>query len=201
MRKSISASFSAPWGQAKPVQNTFRIQWQSVLQRPIVIQAIVERVGAVEDGYLIRALEPPWLEISLALSKNPEALSHFTSRQWEELIAASYDKAGFDEVILTPQSGDFGRDVIATKKGWGCVRIIDQVKAYKPGHLVTANDVRSLLGVLSTDHRATKGIVTTTSSFAPKIATDPSIAPHIPYRLELIDGFMLATRFAQFSNS
>ena len=198
MRTPISASFSASWGTAKPIQQSTQIRWQSVLQQPVLLQAIIERVGTTEDGALIRALAPPWREISLALSKNPAALAHFTSRQWEELIAASYDKAGFDEVILTPQSGDFGRDVIAVRKGWGSIRILDQVKAYKSGHVVTANDVRSLLGVLSGDHRASKGIVTTKSSFAPRIAADPSIAPHIPYRLELIDGTMLAARFSNF---
>jgi restriction system protein len=61
-------------------------------------------------------------------------------------------EAGFDEVTLTPRSGDLGRDVIAVKRGLGTVRVIDQVKAYGPSHLVTADDVRALLGVL----RATK---------------------------------------------
>jgi len=57
-------------------------------------------------------------------------------------------QSGFDEVTLTPRSGDYGRDVIAIKKGIGTIRVIDQVKAYKPGHLVGANDVRALLGAL-----------------------------------------------------
>ena len=61
-------------------------------------------------------------------------------------MAGAYSKAGFDEVTLTPHSGDFGRDVIAIKRGIGSIRVIDQVKAYKKGHLVTANDVRALHG-------------------------------------------------------
>lgn len=121
-------------------------------------------------------------------------MHQLTASQWEELIAASYDKAGYDEVILTPRSGDYGRDVIATKRGWGCVRIVDQVKAFKPGHLVTANDVRALIGVMVSDQRATKGVVSTTSAFAPRIETDPFIAPHVPYRLELVDGPQLLAR-------
>jgi restriction system protein len=56
----------------------------------------------------------------------------------KEIIAGAYHRSGFDEVILTPRSGDHGRDVIAIKKGIGSIRVIDQVKAYKPGHLVTA---------------------------------------------------------------
>lgn len=64
--------------------------------------------------------------------------------RWEEIIAGAYQKAGFDEVTLTSRSGDFGRDVIAVKHGLGTIRIIDQVKAYSPNRLVTADDVRSL---------------------------------------------------------
>jgi restriction system protein len=109
-------------------------------------------------------------------------------------VAASYERAGFDEVILTPRSGDFGRDVIATKRGFCSIRVIDQVKAYKPGHLVTANDVRALIGVLSTDLNASKGVMTTTSAFAPRIREDPSILPLVPHRLELIDGEALYKR-------
>ena len=46
-------------------------------------------------------------------------------RKWEEIIAASYEKHGFDEVILTQRSGDFGRDVVAVKRGFWSVRVID----------------------------------------------------------------------------
>ena len=112
-------------------------------------------------------------------------------RMWEEMIAAAFDQEGYDEVTLTPRSKDRGRDVIAVKRGIGCIRIIDSVKAYKPSHLVKHDDVRALLGVLSGDPKASKGIVTTTSDFAPGIATDPLIAPFVPTRLELMNGEIL----------
>jgi len=102
-------------------------------------------------------------------------------------------------VILTPRSGDHGRDVIAVKQGLWTVRIIDQVKAYKPGHLVRANDVRALIGVLLSDQSATKGLVTTTSDFAPKIQDDPFIKPYIPYRLQLINGPELVKRLNELA--
>jgi restriction system protein len=86
--------------------------------------------------------------------------------------------------------------VIATKHGLGFVRIIDQVKAFKPSHLVTADHVRALMGVLQTDG-ASKRFLTTTSGFAPKIRTDPLITPLIPARLELVDGTMLMERLKQ----
>ena len=161
---------------------------------PILLQAYVEPIGENEDGSIIELIGPAWKAILGALEQDPDALFHLTPRQMEELVAASYDADGFDEVILTPRSGDFGRDVIAVKHGRFRIRIIDQVKAYSPGHQVVANDVRALSGVLHADPRATKGIVTTTSTFAPGISNDPFIAPLVPYRLELFDGLALTER-------
>ena len=90
--------------------------------------------------------------------------------------------------------------MIAIKKGLGEVRIIDQVKAYKPGHLVTANDVRALMGVLQNDG-ASKGFLTTTSDFAPKIVKDPLITPFIPQRLDLINGQKLILRLQELAKT
>jgi restriction system protein len=67
------------------------------------------------------------------------------------------------------------------------------VKAYKPGHLVTAKDVQALIGVLQGDG-ASKGFLTTTSDFAPRIWKNPLIIPFMPSRLELINGQMLLAR-------
>jgi restriction system protein len=53
------------------------------------------------------------------------------------------------------------------------------------------DDVRALAGVLHGDQKASKGIITTTSDFAPNIATDPIISPLMPYRLELMNGIKL----------
>ena len=101
-------------------------------------------------------------------------------------------------MILTPRSGDYGRDVIAVKYGVGSIRVIDQVKAYKPDHLVTSDDVRALMGVLQGD-RASKGFLTTTSDFAPRLKNDPLIVPFIPSRLELINGNQLMARLQELS--
>jgi restriction system protein len=103
-------------------------------------------------------------------------------------------KAGFDEVILTPRSGDLGRDIIAIKRGFGSIKFIEQVKAYNPGHIVTADEVRALLGVLQAEQDASKAIFTTTSTFAPRIEADKLIKPFIPTRLELIDKAKLLQR-------
>jgi hypothetical protein len=70
----------------------------------------------------------------------------------------------------------------------GSIRIIDQVKAYAPHHRVRADDVRALVGVLEMERNVSKGVLTTTSTFAPGVAEDGRIAALTPYRLELKDG-------------
>jgi restriction system protein len=103
------------------------------------------------------------------------------------------DSGLFDEVILTPRSNDGGKDVIAIKKGFGSIRIVESVKRYKPGTEVTADDVKALAALLH-DPKNSKGIVSTTWKFAPKIEQDDVIKQLIPYRLELIDGEKLIER-------
>jgi len=164
----------------------------------VLIQGIVVLGSRSNEGHLIEAVSPPWFEIISRLLANPDEAYKLSARQWEEIVAGAYKKAGFDEVTLTPQSGDLGRDVIAVKKGLGTVRIIDQVKAYKPGHLVTADDVRALMGVLQGDG-ASKGFLTTTSDFAPNLHKDPLITPFIPSRLELIAGKVLFERLGEIA--
>jgi restriction system protein len=149
-------------------------------------------------GQLVEAVALPWFDIVEILKKDPGAAFQIDPRTWEEIIAGAYKKAGFEEVTLTPRSGDLGRDVIAIKKGLGSVRVIDQVKAFAPTHLVPADDVRALMGVVIGD-RASKGFLTTTSNFAPGIATDRVIQDFIPNRLELVNGSMLLTRLDQLA--
>jgi restriction system protein len=164
----------------------------------LLVQAVVFPGEKTDEGQLIEAVTIPWFEIIEALKRNPELAFEISPRKWEEIVAGAYKKAGFDEVTLTPSSGDLGRDVIAVKRGLGTVRIIDQVKAYKPGHWVTANDVRALLGVLQGD-RASKGFLTTTSDFAPRLADDALLKPFIPASLELINGIKLLKRLKELA--
>lgn len=156
----------------------------------LLLQGVIVHGAKNDEGRLIAAVAIPWFDIIDILKNDPAAAYQIPPDRWEEIIAGAYCKAGFDEVILTPRSGDYGRDVIAIKKGLGSIRVIDQVKAYKPGHLVTANDVRALMGVLQGDG-ASKGFLTTTSDFAPLLRTDPFIVPFMPSRLELVNGKQL----------
>jgi restriction system protein len=148
---------------------------------------------------LIEAVALPWFDIVALLEKDPSVAFQISPEKWEEIVAGASKKAGFDEVILTPRSGDYGRDVIAVKQGIGRIRVIDQVKAYRPPHLVSANDVRALLGVLAGDG-ASKGFLTTTSDFAPRIRTDPLVTPFMTSPLELINGEALLARLTELAN-
>jgi restriction system protein len=167
----------------------------------ILLQTVVELGEKTEDGHLIQAVTLPWFEIIKLIETDPSVVYQINPRKWEEMIAGWYAQAGFEEVTLTPRSGDLGRDVIAVKRGIVSVRVIDQVKAHGPNHLVSAVDVRALLGVLQADHGATKGFVTTTSDFAPRIHEDKFIEPFIPYRLELINGTELVRRLTRVATA
>ena len=103
------------------------------------------------------------------------------------------------EVTLTPRSGDHGRDVIAVKGGVGCLRILGSMKAYAPNRLVDRAHVHEMLGVLNTEANVSKGIIATTSDFAPRIEEAPGMKQVLPYRLELINGLCLQKWLADLS--
>jgi restriction system protein len=151
----------------------------------LIVRALLEFGDATQEGPLVRAVALPWFRILDSIRRDPRAAYEIDPRTWEEIIAGAYRRAGFDQVILTPRSGDKGRDVIATKNGVGSIRIFDQVKAYKPGHVVTAEEVRAMLGVITGAGNVSKGVITTTSMFAPRVTEDEYIRPFLPYRLEL----------------
>jgi restriction system protein len=166
----------------------------------ITLKAILDFGGDTDHGLLVRAVAVPWFEIMKMIQRDPVAVHQIDWRKWEEIIAGAYTRAGFDEVILTPRSSDGGKDIIASKRGIGSIRIFDQVKAYKPPHIVSADEVCAMLGVITGHQNVSKGIITTTSEFAPKVADHPAIAPYIPYRLELKPRDVLLEWLAELSN-
>lgn len=139
----------------------------------------------MSEGVLVEGVSYAWHEIVKMISRNPDDIYSIDPRKFEELIAGAYERAGYDEVILTPRSGDKGRDVIATKTGIGSIRIFDQIKRNRITHPVTADDVRALAGVLYMDHNVSKGVITTSGVFAPNLEKDEYIQKLIPHRLEL----------------
>lgn len=160
---------------------------QATITVPLSISSIIIPSHRTTEGVLLRSTAALWDEIVAKLADNWEVAYELPPERWEELIAGAFQKEGYDEVTLTDRSGDFGRDVIAVKHGVGCIKIIGSVKAYKRGLLVPYDAVRSLVGVLAGEQNASKGIITTTSDFPPRIAKDRFIAPFMPTRLELLN--------------
>jgi restriction system protein len=182
------------------------LKWTSiqVIESPpaeILLNALVEPYQSTDEGQLIHAVHIPWAAIVSRLQNDWNEAFKIDPRMWEEIIAGAFDRAGYDRVTLTPRSGDFGRDVIAEKDGIGCIRIVGSVKAYKPGHLVTHDDVRALSGVVHGDPRASKGILSTTSDFAPHIKSDPLLSHLMPFRLELMNGLKLRQWLSDLSKA
>lgn len=165
---------------------------RAYLMQPRVVLPceVVNLAEHVSEGQLIEAITVPWLAICREVDRDPHFLYKFTQvpDNFEEFIAACYSQAGFDEVVLTPRSGDHGRDVIAVKRGHLSLRFLDQCKAYSANHVVRAETVRAMLGVVTGDRNTSKGVITTTATFAPGIDSDPIVSPYIPHRLELRDG-------------
>jgi Restriction endonuclease len=82
----------------------------------LLLQAVILAGGRTNEGTLIEAVALPWFDI-IGLLKNDYSIAYQISpEKWEEIIACAYKTAGFEEVTLTPRSGDHGRDIIAIKK-------------------------------------------------------------------------------------
>ncbi|WP_461329829.1 restriction endonuclease [Bradyrhizobium diazoefficiens] len=69
------------------------------------------------QGFLIKANSAVWYEIVASLQSDWSQAYSLSATRWEEIVAGAFDKAGFDEVTLTPRSGGHGRDVIAVRRG------------------------------------------------------------------------------------
>lgn len=166
------------------------ISFENLLLVPatIIIKAILRLGPKTREGQLVEAVRVPWYEIVRQIEKNPNFLYEVDWRELEEIIAGAYKRYGCPHVVLTPRSGDDGRDIIASWPDLGSIRILDQVKAYSQGRLVKPDEVRSMLGVLAAEPNASKGVITTTSGFAPSIAKNPKFTQFMPYRLQLRDG-------------
>jgi restriction system protein len=160
----------------------------AVLNATLRVSSLILPAGKTHEGTLVASTSKVWGDIVRFVGDDWSRVIEIPSEIWEEIVAGAFHKAGFEDVILTPRSGDHGRDVIASTRGVGCIKIIDSVKAYAPGSTIPYDDVRALLGVMSGEQNASKGIITTTADFPPNIESDPFIKPFLPTRLELMNG-------------
>jgi restriction system protein len=157
----------------------------------IVVTTLLQFGSRTNEGLLVNAVAAPWFELIQRVRNDPAFLCKIDWRDLEELAAGAYKRSGWDSVVLTPRSGDDGRDVIATSYRGIDVRVIDQLKRYSHGHLVEASEVRELIGTLECDRNVSKAVLSTTSDFAPGVLCHPKLAQYLPYRLELRNGTAL----------
>lgn len=107
------------------------------------------------------------IELVRRLATDPRTMHDLTPRQFEEFIAELVDGLGFQNVILTPRSGDGGRDVIASLRAHGIpMTFYFECKKYAEDNVVQLDTLRALLGVVA--HNGTDaniGVLVTTSHF------------------------------------
>lgn len=99
--------------------------------------------------------------------RSPEAMRSLSAREFEQFVAVLIEKLGFESVVLTPRSGDHGRDVVATKLVHGIpILFAFECKRYNPENPVGPGALRALLGTITYERtKANKGVLVTTSSF------------------------------------
>lgn len=109
---------------------------------------------------------------------------------FEHLVTEFVARLGYgEEFEITPRSGDLGVDGIVLRDRLGLDRVYVQAKRYKEDHPVTAEAVRAFIGSLGL-HRASAGVMITTSTFA-RTSIDEVSRTHST-NVRLIDGRELA---------
>lgn len=111
---------------------------------------------------------------------------------FERLVTEFVARLGYgatDQIEVTPRSGDLGVDGIVRRDKLGLDRVYIQAKKYAPDNKVSAEAVRAFIGSLGL-HRASAGVLITTSSFADTSRRE--IASTHSTNIVLIDGRELA---------
>lgn len=96
---------------------------------------------------------------------------------------------------MTARSGDLGIDGIVHRDRLGLDRVYIQAKRYKADHPVSAEAVRAFIGSLGL-HRASAGVMITTSTFA-KTSREEVERTHST-NIRLIDGRELARLMVKY---
>lgn len=132
----------------------------------------------------VRALSA---ELVGAISKDPDLVHTLTPRQFEEFVAALYERHGF-QVELTPPSGDGGVDLYAVRhEAYGRCLTVVECKRYAAHRRVGVDLVRQLHGVVES-LGASVGVLATTSTFT---AGAKALQQQHRYRLGLQDWLAL----------
>src|SRR4028119_2002012 len=117
----------------------------------------------------LRSVEFVPLTLLDKIVRDPDAMRMLGAREFEQFVATLIGKLGFESIVLTPSSGDGGRDILATKRVNGIpIMFAFECKKYAPDRPVGPEIVRALLGTIRHPATpATMGVVVTTSTFSP----------------------------------
>jgi restriction system protein len=122
----------------------------------------------------VRSINSSLLEMAKA---DPAAMRNMASREFEELIAELLSRQGF-YVELTPPTKDGGFDIFAAQHtDLGKFLFLGECKRYSETNRVGAEIVRALHGVVQ-QHKATAGIIATTSFFTSGAASFQRTVEH-----------------------
>lgn len=107
------------------------------------------------------------VEVIRKLQSDPKQLYGLSPREFEKMTAELLADMGFSSIVLTPYSGDGGRDIVATRHVNGVPVIMAfECKRYAEDNKIGPSILRALLGTISTgETRANVGVLVTTSTF------------------------------------
>jgi restriction system protein len=151
----------------------------------ITLQSLIIPGDKTKEGILVKGVSTLWFEMIRQIRINPDIIYRIECWKWEEMLAGAYKQDGWEIVTLTPKKGDKGIDIIAERTGLGKLRflLLDQMKAYKPDHLVGPDEIREMKGVLLDHPEASKGLITTTANFSPgALEAVENLAPRLELR-------------------
>lgn len=115
---------------------------------------------------IIRADRLPLAVLQRVLA-DPRHMLRLGSRDFEYFIADLLEKLGFVDVMVTPRSGDGGRDVLARRVVHRVpLAFMFECKRYERSKKVRLDAIRALLGAASTRSACVnKAVLVTTSTF------------------------------------
>lgn len=125
-------------------------------------------------------------EMFAYFARHPDQMRLIPPRRFEELVAAIFKNNGF-EVTLTPETRDGGIDIFAVQKNvfGGDLLHLVECKRHAATNKVGVGIVQRLAGVVD-QHRASRGVIVTTSSFTEDAEEVRHMMPHKLAALMLI---------------
>ncbi|MEK6408928.1 MAG: restriction endonuclease [Acidobacteriota bacterium] len=142
-----------------------RIVWPDSVDEEAVDPSTLS-IDADYKDRIVRVDHLPF-RVFAEILREPRRMRDLSPRQFEAFVAEILDQLGFRDVILTPRSGDGGRDVIAAKEVNGIpLTFYFECKKYAENNKVQLATLRALLGVVAHESRSANiGVLVTTSEF------------------------------------